>query len=171
MNQLAQTIVEYQPHLHSLAMRLLGNHADAEDAVQDALIRAHKNFDQFRGEARLSTWLGSIVRNSALMQLRTRRAHLSLDETNEDGFGIADRLADEGPSAEEKLIAAQSEEQLEAALARLSPILRHVLTLRYVCDLSIKEAAALLEIPEGTVKARSSRAIAKLVQVLRREQA
>ena len=64
------------------AYRFLNNEADAEDAVQDALLSAYKHIDQFRGEAQMSTWLTAIVSNSARMQLRKRQRqiHVSLDE-------------------------------------------------------------------------------------------
>src|SRR3984957_9492162 len=55
------------------AYRFLNNEADAEDAVQDALLSAYKHIDQFRGEAQMSTWLNAIVSNSARMQLRKRQ--------------------------------------------------------------------------------------------------
>jgi RNA polymerase sigma factor (sigma-70 family) len=64
------------------ALRLLGNRADAEDAVQEALLAAHKNLHQFRGQSQMSTWLTTIVCNCARMQLRKRprQIHTPLDE-------------------------------------------------------------------------------------------
>jgi DNA-directed RNA polymerase specialized sigma24 family protein len=72
----------YLPLLYKTAHRYLGNAADAEDAVQDALLSAHKHMDQFRGQAQVSTWLVAIVSNCARMQLRRRprQIHGSLDE-------------------------------------------------------------------------------------------
>ena len=58
------------PYFYGIAYRFLGNAADAEDAVQEGLLTAYKNLHQFRGEAQLSTWLATIVSNSARMQLR-----------------------------------------------------------------------------------------------------
>src|ERR1700689_3100500 len=80
--EMAETLSRYLPSFHRHAFRYLGNVADAEDAVQDALLSASKHIGQFRGEARLSTWLTAIVINSARMQLRRRprQAHVSLDE-------------------------------------------------------------------------------------------
>jgi len=70
------------PSFYRKAYRQLGNAADAEDAVQDALLSAYKHLDQFKGQAQMSTWLTAIVINSARMQLRRRprQIHLSLDE-------------------------------------------------------------------------------------------
>jgi len=60
----------YLPSFYRCALRLLGNRADAEDAVQEALLAAHKHLHQFRGQSRMSTWLTTIVCNCARMQLR-----------------------------------------------------------------------------------------------------
>src|SRR5258707_15814121 len=60
------------PSFYRCAFRLLGNAADAEDAVQEALLAAYKHINQFRGQSQISTWLTAIVRNCALMQLRKR---------------------------------------------------------------------------------------------------
>src|SRR6202161_3397620 len=70
------------PYFYRCALRLLGNAADAEDAVQEALLAAYRHIDQFRGQSQMTTWLTTIVRNSALMQLRKRgrQIHLPLDE-------------------------------------------------------------------------------------------
>ena len=72
----------YLPLLYRTAYRYLGNAADAEDAVQDALLSAYKHLDQFRGQAQMSTWLVAIVSNCARMQLRRRprQIHVSLHE-------------------------------------------------------------------------------------------
>lgn len=61
------------PSFYRIAYRVLGNADDAEDAVQDALLAAHKGLKQFRGEAQISTWLTTIVCNCARLQLRKRR--------------------------------------------------------------------------------------------------
>jgi RNA polymerase sigma-70 factor (ECF subfamily) len=70
------------PSFYRYALRLLGNAAEAEDAVQDALLAAYRHIDQFRGQSQMTTWLTTIIRNCALMQLRKRpgRIHLSLDQ-------------------------------------------------------------------------------------------
>jgi RNA polymerase sigma factor (sigma-70 family) len=80
------------PSLYRGAYRLLGNAADAEDAVQEALLAAYTHLDQFRGQAEMSTWLSAIVHNSARMQLRKRlrHAHVPLDDQiGEFGYGMS----------------------------------------------------------------------------------
>src|ERR1700716_3283631 len=85
------------PMFYKRAFRFLGNRADAEDAVQDALLSACKHLGQFRGQAQLSTWLTAIVTNAARMHLRRRRRvnYLSLEEQKgEDGLTLSEKLPD-----------------------------------------------------------------------------
>src|SRR5580658_10999898 len=85
------------PSFHRQAHRYLGNAADAEDVVQDALISAFRHLNQFRGQAQMSTWENAIVMNCARMQLRRRRQTLqSLDEKlgDEERYSVSERLAD-----------------------------------------------------------------------------
>src|SRR3954462_9033459 len=88
------------------AFRLLGNSADAEDAVQDALLAAHRHLHQFRGQSQMSTWLTTIVCNCARMQLRKRprQIHMPLQEQigEEQGYFISETLADTRPSPEDE---------------------------------------------------------------------
>ena len=81
--QLEQILASGLPPLYRRAYRILGNAADAEDAVQDALLAAYTHLDQFRGQAQLSTWLTTILLNCARMQLRRRlrHVHVSLEES------------------------------------------------------------------------------------------
>ena len=81
--ELTEVITHHSPRFRRIALAHLGNPADAEDAVQDALLSALTHLDQFKGQAKMSTWLTSIVINSARMKLRRRslRLHISLDET------------------------------------------------------------------------------------------
>jgi RNA polymerase sigma-70 factor, ECF subfamily len=156
--------LRYSPVLYRIAFRKLGNAEDAEDALQDALLSAFKNMHQFRGEARFSTWLGSIVLNSARMQLRRRLNHnlVSLDqhdENHEEGDPIwAERLEDGSPDAEESLRRAQTRETLERIVEELPARLRVAFRLRAFEGLTNSEAAAALGVPEGTLKAQLFRA-------------
>src|ERR1700716_3777973 len=95
--EMQDVLSRYLPSFYRRAYRYLGNAADAEDAVQDALLSAFKHLDQFKGEAQMSTWLTAIVTNSARMHLRRRprQIHVSLDEklTEEQEYPISERLA------------------------------------------------------------------------------
>lgn len=157
---------------HRRAYRLLGNAADAEDAVQDALLAAYTHLDQFKGQAQLSTWLSAIVQNCARMQLRKRlrHIHVPLDEPIGEGqeHAVWERLADQGPSPEEEC----RDSELSRCLARfqhqLSPTQLRAFRLREIQGLSIRETAQILGVPQGTVKAQSARARKKLRELMQR---
>jgi len=159
------------PSFYRRAYRYLGNAADAEDAVQDALLSAYRNLDQFKGQAQMSTWLTTIVINSALTQLRrrSRHTHLSLDERlgEEQEYSVSERLADCGPSPEDESIKSELHERLMQFVAELSPSLRKVVQLRDLDGLTTREAAQILGVADTTVKAQISRARAKLRRLMR----
>jgi RNA polymerase sigma-70 factor, ECF subfamily len=150
------------PSFYRCAFRLLGNASDAEDAVQEALLAAYKHMNQFRGQSQISTWLTTIVRNCALMQLskRPRRIHCSLDEQfgKEQPRSLSEKLADERPGPEEELRKSELIARLRECTGLLSPTLRRTFQLRVVGGLSIFETAQILGVPHGTVKAQLARA-------------
>ena len=160
------------PLLHRTAYRYLGNVADAEDAVQDAVLSAYKHLDQFRGQAQMSTWLVAIVSNCARMQLRRRprQIHVSLNDQfgDEQGYTLSERLVHFGPSPEEEYRKAELHEHLMQFVEELSPPLRRAFQLRDLDGLSTGEAAHILGVVDGTVKAQVARARAKLMRLVRR---
>jgi RNA polymerase sigma-70 factor, ECF subfamily len=159
------------PSLYRGAYRLLGNAADAEDAVQDALLAAYTHLHQFRAQSKMSTWLGAIVHNSARMQLRRRlrHVHVSLDEPiGEAEEHYAMQLTDRGPSPEDDCQNTELNRRLTLFQSRLTPTLRKTFQLRVIDGLSVREAAQILGVPLGTVKAQSARARKKLRQWMRR---
>lgn len=159
------------PSFYRCAFRLLGNTADAEDAVQEALLAAFKHIGQFRGQSQLATWVTTIVRNCALMQLRKRRRqfHFALDEQlgEEQSRSLWEGLADERPGPEEEFRNSELTARLRRGTKLLSPILRRTFQLRVVDGLSIFETARILGVPNGTVKAQLARARAKIARHMR----
>ena len=155
---------------HQQALRRLGNTADAEDAVQDALLSAYTHLDQFKGQAQMSTWLTTIVINSARMKLRRRprQPHIPLEHRDEDReqFPFAETLSDHRPNPEEICRKGEFGEHIAECSARLSPCLRKTFELRDVKGLSIREAAKVMEVPPGTVKARLARARADMKEMV-----
>jgi RNA polymerase sigma-70 factor (ECF subfamily) len=132
---------------YNLARWLTGDVADAEDAMQDALLRAHRFLAEANPESPRA-WFLRIVRNAAFSLLRRRRGWEELPE---------DEVADE-PGADERLTAAVEVEELRAAMASLKEQFREVLVLRELEELSYEEIAAVAQIPLGTVMSRLNRA-------------
>jgi RNA polymerase sigma-70 factor (ECF subfamily) len=159
-------VSQYRPALYRRAYRLVNDPFDAEDAVQDALLSAYKHLDQFKGKAKMTTWLTSIVTNSALSQIRRRprQIHMSLDgRLDEQGdYCVSDKLADAKPSPEVECMNSELHGHLMRAVTELSPCLRKVIQLRHIDELTTGEAAQIMGVAEGTVKANSSRARSKL---------
>jgi RNA polymerase sigma-70 factor, ECF subfamily len=159
------------PTLYRRAYRLLGNAADAEDAVQDALLAAYTHLDQFKGHSQLGTWLTSIVLNCARLQLRRRQRHINvpLDESigEAETRSIGERLVDHRASPEDQCSHAELSRRLSRFHSQLSPTLRKTFQLRDIDGRSIRETAQLLGIPSGTVKAQSARARKKLNELMR----
>jgi RNA polymerase sigma-70 factor (ECF subfamily) len=172
LSEMQDVLTRFLPRFYRSAYRHLGNAADAEDAVQDALLAAYKHLGQFKGQAQMSTWLTAIVTNSARMQLRRRprQPHLSLDVPcgEDEKYCLSDRLADSGLSPEEQCQNSELRRRLMQSVSRLSPSLRRTFKLRDLDGCSVREAAHTLGLAEGTVKAQLSRARAKLNRQLRR---
>jgi RNA polymerase sigma-70 factor (ECF subfamily) len=170
--EMDDALLRYTPSFYRIAFRRVGNAADAEDAVQDALLSAHKHLRQFRGQARISTWLSAIVINSARMQLRrrSRQPRVLLDERNPDqeSYALCDRLPDPGPTPEEACRRAELAEHVHRLVRQLSPTLRRAFQLRELDGLTIRETANVLGVAEGTVKAQLARARTKLRLLMRK---
>lgn len=166
--ELEDVVSRCLPLFYRRAYRYVGDADDAEDAVQDALLSAYKHLDQFKGNARMTTWLTSIVTNSALTKLRRkpRQPHFSLAErvADEEGHFLADTLADARPNPESECIKSEMHRNLVQCMLELSPLLREAVQLHDLDGLPTKEVANILGVPDGTVKARVSRARAKLKQ-------
>jgi RNA polymerase sigma-70 factor, ECF subfamily len=171
VQELADVITNHSLRFRRIALGHLGNAADAEDAVQDALLSAWTHVDQFKGRAKMSTWLTTIVINSARMTLRRRspQVQVALDEPcSEQNLSPADMVSDTRPDPEEVYRKRQIAQTLAHATLGLSPILRTTFRLRDVDGLSIRETAQLLGVPTGTVKARLARARMRLRQVIQK---
>src|ERR1700756_2504775 len=135
VQELADVITSHSLRFRRIALGHLGNAADAEDAVQDALLSALTHVDQFQGRAKMSTWLTTIVINSARMKLRRRppQMQVALDEPcSEQNLSPADMVSDTRPDPEEVYCKRQIAETLADATSRLSPTLRRTFQLRAV---------------------------------------
>jgi RNA polymerase sigma-70 factor (ECF subfamily) len=157
------------PHLNAaygLARYLTRNDADADDVVQESLLRALRHFGGFRGEgaSRGRAWVLAIVRNMAYTWRSRRRAEASATEFDET-IHSDPAAAGDGPASD--LARRESRETLAQALDRLPRELREVIVLREIEGLSYKEIGEVADVPIGTVMSRLSRARKRLQEVLR----
>jgi RNA polymerase sigma-70 factor (ECF subfamily) len=152
------------------AYGMLGNRADAEDAVQNAVLAAYAHLDQFKGQSEMSTWVTAIVHNCALLELRKRRRHayVSLDEPRGEPEAVSrsEQLADHSPNPEDQCHHSELSTRFTHLYSQLSPTLSRAFLLRDIEGLSIRDTARVLRIPPGTVKARSARARQKLKKLM-----
>ena len=144
----------YHRRLCSIAFRILRCRHEAEDAVQEAHVRALSHLHQFSGHAALATWLTRIVINEALTRLRRRRVLL----TDLDGLHLQSTARD----PEEQVVRGQLRERIFAAIWALPPEHRNVFLLREFWDLDTAETAVRLGLTVPCVKTRLHRARALL---------
>jgi len=156
-----QLVKPYERRVYSAAYAILRQEADAEDAAQEAFLKAFTHIRQFRAEARFSTWLIQIAVNEALM--RKRRAHPDIIEPlgerqEEDGSYTPRDFADWREIPSEVLERKEIRQKLAQAVATLAEKYRQVFVLRDVQHLSIEETAEALGISRASVKTRLLRA-------------
>jgi RNA polymerase sigma factor (sigma-70 family) len=151
-------VEEHQTLAFRTAYLLTGSAADAEDAVQDAFVKAYKALGRFRRGAPFRPWLLTIVANEARNRRRSagRRERLALRAAEDPLSGGA------VPSPETVVLAAEQRETLLAAVEDLREEDRLVLSCRYFLELSEEETASVLGWRRGTVKSRTSRALDRL---------
>ena len=143
-----ELVLRHQAAMYRLALRMLGREADAQDAVQDAFVKAWRSLPRFRGQSRFSTWLHRITTNVCLDVIATRRPTAELvEEPAAPGSDVA--LVVEG---RERFAA------ITAAIVALPGDQRAALVLRDVQGLSYEEVATVLDLPLSTAKTRVHRA-------------
>ena len=137
-------------------MRILGNREDAEEAIQDAFLRAFRGLGSYQDRERFSAWLTRILINQCRMADRSSRIRDRATDSlaREQGRRVA--------QPDEELLRQERRKAVEAALQDLSDKLREVAVLRYGSGHSLEEIAEILELPLGTVKSRLSSAVAGL---------
>ena len=165
-NELFYELVRpYERRVYAAALAILRNEHDAEDAAQEAMLKAFANIRQFRAEARFSTWLIQITVNEALMRRRRERTvvmegidgHRS-GRGDEEGEYAPRDFADWREIPSEALERKEIREKLVAALGSLAQKYREVFFLRDVEHMSIEDTAVTLGISTGAVKTRLLRA-------------
>ena len=139
VDSFAELVRAYQTPVYRFLRHFLGDATMAEDVAQETFVRAYQRLASFRFQSKFSTWVFSIARNAGVDAVRSQGRRLRL----------VDRAAPPTPSPDPAAAA-----EVESSLAALAPRLREPLLLVEVLGLSYREAAAMLAVPEGTVKSR-----------------
>ena len=168
--EFARLVDTYSGPLYRLALKMLGNASDAEDALQNTFLKAFQHVDTFEGRSSLSTWLYRIASNEALMLLRKRRPEMAFsdmqpeDETDQNIDPV--QFTDWCCLPEQELLSAEARITLDRAVQHLPETLRIVFVLRDIEGLSIQETSQVLTLSETAVKTRLLRARLRLREEL-----
>ena len=159
----------HHDRLWALCRRLTGNHADAEDALQDALIAIARGIRRYDGRAAFTTWSYRVATNACLDELRRRRRRPVADVPETVGVGASPEgvgAAVSAPPTAAAVDAVADRLDIDAALALLPQEFRAAVVLRDLCDLDYAEIGRVLGIPPGTVRSRIARGRSQLADLL-----
>ena len=159
---------EHQKKVYNLALKLLRDPDDAEDAAQESFIKAYTSLDGFRADSRFSVWLYRITYNICLDFLRRKKREneVSLSTDDDEGREMELQIPDERSSPEKEYEKAELRALIREGLDTLTPEHRQILIMREISDMSYADIASALGLSEGTVKSRISRARHSLAEFL-----
>jgi RNA polymerase sigma factor (sigma-70 family) len=168
----AELCRRHSPQIFRTVLRITGNTADAEDTLQEALLKAYIQIRGFEGRSAFSSWLTRIAINSALMLLRKKRSQpvfSSKSGSQTDDFKLPEPM-ETSHNPEESCILNALENECVRAIRHLSPTLQVVVQIRYREDAPVAQIAKMLDISESAVKSRLLRARSKIRARLKKTQ-
>jgi RNA polymerase sigma-70 factor, ECF subfamily len=157
-----ELVRRHRDRLWAVALRTIGDREEAADAVQDALLSAHRNAARFRGDSAVTTWLHRIVVNASLDRIRRRQAHPTVPLP--DGSRSDDRPSGVEPAA--PAVDHETSMLVRQALADLPPDQRAAIVLVDIQGYPVAEAAEILDVAVGTIKSRCARGRARMALAL-----
>ena len=170
-----EIVQKYHRRIYNICYRFAGSGTDAEDLTQEVFIKMYRTLNSYDVErGAFMTWVTTMTRNLLVDHFRktkNERITDSLDATaseHEDAMPLSERIADQGPTPDYGVQSREIGEAVQQALQKLSPELREAVILRDLQDLDYREIAAVLRVPEGTVKSRINRGRAELARLLQR---
>lgn len=154
----------HERRMYALAFRMCGNREDAQDCVQDAMLRIYRALNRFKGESSFSTWVYRITMNACLDELRRRklRASASLDFLLDNGWAPVDEIN----TPERHALNAERRRAIADAIRSLPEDMRVAIILREIHGFSYEEIANTLDVNIGTVKSRISRGRERLCALI-----
>ena len=157
----AVLVRQYSEPLYWKVRRIVLNHEDANDVLQNAFLKIWNNLDTFHGKSALSTWLYRIAINEALDFVRRQKNVNSATVSTEDEPGVAARLM-----GDDYFDGDEAQARLQEAVARLPEVQRTVFTLKYFDELKYSEISKILDTSEGALKASYHLAVKKITEYL-----
>jgi RNA polymerase sigma-70 factor (ECF subfamily) len=162
-----EIVLKYQDRIYNLCRHMLGNAHNAEDAAQDAFLKAYQALPRFQPDASLYTWLYRIATNTCI-DYKRKPVFESLFRRSADGEELVHDRASDEPSPERLYQSRQMDQALRESLGKLSPKLRAIIILKEIEEMSYEEIAETLDISLGTVKSRISRAREELQKSMKK---
>lgn len=158
-------MANHEKRMYAVALRMFANREDAQDCLQEAMLRVYRSIGGFKGQSSFSTWLYRITMNTCLDELRRKKnkQSASLDSLLEQGW----LPADESATPEKHALRSELKRELQSAIHDLPEDMRSAVVLRDVQGFAYDEIAQMLDVNVGTVKSRISRAREKLRGKLR----
>jgi len=165
----------FNRRIYNICYRFSGSGEHADDLTQEVFIKMYKTLSTYDVErGAFMTWVTTITRNLLVDHFRKTkqdRVTDSIDATtsdHEDAMPLSDRIEDQGAPPDARVQSRETKEAVHQALQKLSPELREAVILRDLQDMDYREIAAVLKVPEGTVKSRINRGRAELARLLQR---
>jgi RNA polymerase sigma-70 factor (ECF subfamily) len=168
-NAFEELVELYQDKVYQISYRMLGNKHEAEDAAQEAFVRAYLNIDQYNEDHKFSTWLFRITTNLTIDLIRKKKPDYYLDAElqGKEGLNLYSQLAAGEELPEDQVTTLELQNTIQQEVLKLPAKYRSAITLKYLEDLSIKEISEILKLPVATVKTRIHRGREALRKKLR----
>jgi len=170
-----QIVKQYSRRIYNICYRFAGSADDAEDLTQEVFIRMYRtlnSYDTSRGA--FVTWVTTITRNLLVDHFRRSKMERMTDSLDaapsgdEKALTLGEQIPDQGPAPEVEVQRVETKQVVHQALQKLSPDLREAVILRDLQDMDYRDIAAVLKVPEGTVKSRINRGRTELARLLSR---
>lgn len=157
----SKVVVQYQEQVYWQIRKLIINHDDTSDVLQNTFMKAWQNLDNFRGDSKISTWLYTIAHNESITFLTKRQAELEMTADDPDGY-LRDQI-----QADKYFDGTKIQKQLLLAIAKLPAKQRQVFNMRYYDEMPYEEMSKILNTSVGALKASYHFAVEKVTEYLK----
>ena len=170
-----EIVQRYHRRIYNICYRFAGSSDDAQDLTQEVFIKMYRTLNSYDVErGAFMTWVTTMTRNLLVDHFRKHKQDRITDSLDaapsehEDAMPLSDKIEYKGPAPDSRVQSGEARSAVHEALQKLSPELREAVILRDLQDFSYSEVAAVLKVPEGTVKSRINRGRAELARLLTR---